>query len=62
MIADILMILFGLWGAITTYHSRWGYYAIGCFWMFIVFWGLLVTGGGGREVTHSPAICKKLCC
>jgi bacteriorhodopsin len=42
--ADIAMIVFGLFGAITDHYYRWGYYGIGCAWMFVVFWGLLVTG------------------
>jgi bacteriorhodopsin len=44
MFADIAMILFGLFGAITDHYYRWGYYGIGCAWMIVVFWGLLVTG------------------
>lgn len=43
-IADIAMILFGLFGAITEWRFRWGYYAIGCFFMFVVMYGILVQG------------------
>mgnify|MGYP001811349414 CR=1 len=32
-----------LWG-VPCCCGRWGYFAIGCFWMFVVFWGLFITG------------------
>lgn len=41
--ADVFMILLGLFGAISTHKYRWGWYAIGCFFEFVLTWGMLVT-------------------
>lgn len=40
--SDVFMILFGLFGAISTHKYRWGWYGIGCFFQFALTWGMVV--------------------
>lgn len=49
LLADIAMILLGLFGALSTRQERWGYYAISCAFFFIVLWGLAVPGMAGAR-------------
>ena len=40
ILADIAMIVLGLFGALSTNQYRWGYFAISCLFFLIVLWGL----------------------
>jgi len=35
---------------------RWGYFALGCFWMVVVLWGLFVTGEPLSLSAAEPAL------
>ncbi|CAL8467344.1 g6881 [Coccomyxa elongata] len=41
VLADVAMIMLGLFGALSTNTYRWGYYGVSCGFFFIVLWGLL---------------------
>lgn len=41
LIADVGMILAGLFGALMPNKFKWGWFGIGCVFMLFVFWGLL---------------------
>jgi hypothetical protein len=68
-----LCLLCVLWDVSACCCDRWGYFAIGCFWMFVVFWGLFKIGEQfNRKLVHSecsaricfidtlPLVCKCL--
>ena len=40
VLADVAMIMLGLFGALSTNEYRWGYYGVSCAFFFIVLWGL----------------------
>lgn len=42
MVADIFMILTGLFGAVEARSNKWGWFAFGCVFMFYVFYELMV--------------------
>jgi bacteriorhodopsin len=42
IVADIFMIVTGLFGALEAASNKWGWYAFGCVFMFYVFYELLV--------------------
>jgi bacteriorhodopsin len=43
---DVAMILCGLFGALFTDRFKWGLYAIGCLFMFLIFYDLWITVRG----------------
>lgn len=42
MVADVLMILTGLFGAVEARSNKWGWFAFGCIFMFYIFYELAV--------------------
>jgi len=51
ILADIAMIVLGLFGALSTNQYRWGYFAISCLFFLIVLWGLFSpVARGARQV------------
>ncbi len=49
ILADVAMIVLGLFGALSTRQERWGYYAISCGFFFIVLWGIFGPGMQGAR-------------
>ncbi|BDA40368.1 Opsin-1 [Coccomyxa sp. Obi] len=41
VLADVAMIMLGLFGAVSNNQYRWGYYGISCGFFLIVLWGLI---------------------
>jgi len=58
VLADVAMIMLGLFGALSVNNYRWGYYAVSCAFFFVVLWGLLFPAAkgararGGRVRAH----------
>lgn len=60
IVADILMIITGLAGAINTHQAKWGWYAFGCFFQVVLTIGLVFPGmkaafsrGGGISKVYA---------
>lgn len=54
VLADIAMIMLGLFGALSTRVERWAFYAVSCCFFFIVLWGLLGPGMRGVRAQNAP--------
>ena len=54
VLADIAMIILGLFGALSTRVERWAYFAISCCFFFIVLWGLAGPGMRGVRAQNAP--------
>ena len=44
MFVDVAMIILGLFGALTASSSKWGYFAVACFFQLAIVYGLFVPG------------------
>ncbi|EIE22144.1 family A G protein-coupled receptor-like protein [Coccomyxa subellipsoidea C-169] len=49
VLADVAMIMLGLFGALSTNSYRWGYYGVSCAFFFVVLWGLFFPGAKGAR-------------
>lgn len=49
VLADVAMIMLGLFGALSTNNYRWGYYGVSCAFFFVVLWGLFFPGAKGAR-------------
>ena len=44
VVADIFMIVIGLFAALSSHNPRWGFYGVSCFFEVLIGYGLLVPG------------------
>ncbi|KAK9865530.1 hypothetical protein WJX84_007493 [Apatococcus fuscideae] len=44
IVADIFMIVLGLFGALSSHNARWGFFGVSCFFEVCIGYGLLVPG------------------
>lgn len=49
VLADVAMIMLGLFGALSTNNYRWGYFGVSCAFFFVVLWGLFFPGAKGAR-------------
>ena len=51
--ADIFMIVLGLFGALSNYGYRWGWFGIGCLFQIFIVLGLVLTGALKFHIQHA---------
>lgn len=49
VLADVAMIMLGLFGALSVNNYRWGYYGVSCAFFLVVLWGLLFPAAKGAR-------------